>query len=240
MKLSKGLYAFCFIRYNEADRGVKPPGETFLVGYRDIAAVVSNVPKSSWQPTRKNIQKHQKIISRVQENYELLPLRFGTVFKDNEEVRKILEDSYPEIRNMLNKISGKVELGLRVFWVHEAFLREVGNRKVEELKKEFELGRKDRYMIAVEAGKIIEAAVLKKRDEYVRIIFKPLSRLADDSILNPVTGEKMVFNAAFLVKKQLIADFDKAVCDLADEYRCKFSFRYSGPWPPYNFVTVSW
>ena len=167
-------------------------------------------------------------------------IRFGTVFKDNDEVKKIMEDNFQEIQNMLNKIRGRVELGLRVFWIHEAFLKEVGNRKVEELKKEYELGRKDRYMIAIEAGKIIEAAVLKKRDEYVRTIFEPLSSLADDSVLNPVTGEKMVFNAAFLVKKQLITNFDKAVYDTVDKYKNKFLFRYSGPWPPYNFVTVSW
>lgn len=241
MKLLKGLYAFCFVKLEqEADCQTKLPSETFLVVYRDIAAVVSNVPKSSWQPTRKNIQKHQKIISQVQDIFELLPLRFGTVFKDSSEIKKILENNYQDMQSLFSKIRGRVELGLRVFWNHEAFLKEVGSRRIEKLKTEYKAKKKDRYMIALEAGKIIEAKVLQKRDEYIREIFKPLSALADDSVLNPVTGEKMVFNGAFLVKKQSIINFDKAVYDLINKYRDKFFFKYSGPWPPYNFVTVSW
>jgi len=241
MKILKGLYAFCFVKLDqEADCQSKLPNEMFLVIYRDIAAVVSSVPKSSWQPTRKNIQKHQKIISQLQELFEILPLRFGTVFKDSNEVKKIIEINYQDMQRLLKKIRCRVELGLRVFWNHEAFLEEVGSRRIEKLKTEYKVRKKDRYMIAVEAGKIVEAKVLQKRDEYIRTIFKPLSVLADDSVLNQVAGEKMVFNGAFLVKKQSVVDFDKAVCEIMNKHKNKFFFKYSGPWPPYNFVTVSW
>jgi len=240
MKIFSGLYTYCIIEMNqEADPGVKLPKDAFLVRYRNIAAIVSSVPKSNWQPTKNNIRRHQKIISQIQESFELLPLRFGIVFKDNSEIQKMLQEKYQEITILFHKIHDRVELGLRVFWNHTAFLNEVANRKVEKLKKEYDSGKKDRYLIALEVGKIVEAAVLQKREEYIKTIFEPLSNLAEDSLLSPVAGEKMVFNAAFLIKKELITNFDEAVKKISDKYKDKFTFKYSGPWPPYSFVTVS-
>lgn len=241
MKLSMGTYAYCIVELEkDADITAALPKDTFLIQCRDVGAIVSNVPKSSWQPTRKNILRHQKIVAQLQEGFELLPLRFGTVFKSSKEVMEVLDNNYHETQKLLYKIRGRAELGLRVFWNHESFLREVGNKKVEKLKKEYESVKKDRYLIALEAGKIIEAAVLRRREEYVRLIFEPLTAHADDSVLNPVTGEKMVFNAAFLIKKNKLPDFDKMVETFCEKYKDKFTFRYSGPWPPYNFAKVNW
>ncbi|MBV9169951.1 MAG: GvpL/GvpF family gas vesicle protein, partial [Chloroflexi bacterium] len=32
--------------------------------------------------------------------------------------------------------------------------------------------------------------------------------------------------------------FDQKVQEIAQQYDGKLSFRYTGPWPPYNFVTI--
>lgn len=240
MKLTRGIYAYCIVK-TTPDAYFKDllSGEIFAVRYQGVAAIVCNVFKSSWQPTKNNIMRHQKIISKVQEKLDILPLRFGVIFKDVEEVEKVLKEKYVDILQLFSKIEGRIELGLRIFWNHEAFLKEIGDKKVEKLKKEYALGKKDRYLIALEAGKIIEAAVIQKRDEYIKEIFKPLSEMSDDSLLNPVSGEKMVFNAAFLVKEQKLSDFDEAVKKLHDYYKDRFIFKYSGPWPPFNFVNVN-
>ncbi|NLI13617.1 GvpL/GvpF family gas vesicle protein [Pelotomaculum propionicicum] len=241
MKISQGLYAYCIIQLEqETDLRAKLPTDLFFIPYQSIAIIVKKASKSSWQPNRKNILNHQKVITQLQEIIDLLPLRFGTVFKNNSEAEKIMANNFDEINRLLNKIKGRIELGLKIFWKQDAFIKEIGNKKIEKLKKEYGARKKDRYAIAIEAGRIIEEKVLDKRDEYVRTIFKPLSNLADDSILNPVTGEKMVFNAVFLIKKEHITVFDEAVKDFHDKYQDKFIFKYSGPWTPYNFVKVNW
>ena len=33
-------------------------------------------------------------------------------------------------------------------------------------------------------------------------------------------------------------DFDAKVHEIGKRYEGKLSFRYTGPWPPYNFVTI--
>ncbi|TEB07184.1 Gas vesicle synthesis protein GvpL/GvpF [Pelotomaculum schinkii] len=241
MKISQGLYAYCIIQLEqERDLRAKLPADLFFISHRGIAVIVKKAAQASWQPTRKNILNHQKVVTQLQEIIDLLPLRFGTVFKNNNEAEKILDKNFDEINHLLSKIKGRIELGLKIFWKQDAFVKEIGDKKIETLKKEYGIRKKDRYAIAIEAGKIIEEKVLDKRDEYVRLIFKPLKKLADDSVLNPVTGEKMVFNAAFLVKSDHIEIFDQAVKDLYDKYQERFIFKYSGPWTPYNFVKVSW
>ena len=38
----------------------------------------------------------------------------------------------------------------------------------------------------------------------------------------------------------LTGHFDRTVEDFQTQYKDKLIFRYSGPWPPYNFVAVNW
>jgi len=45
-------------------------------------------------------------------------------------------------------------------------------------------------------------------------------------------------NAAFLVERERAELFDRRVQEIAQRHEGKLSFRYTGPWPPYNFVTI--
>ena len=48
----------------------------------------------------------------------------------------------------------------------------------------------------------------------------------------------MIMNAAFLVERDKASQFDQKVTEIAQRYEGKLSFRYTGPWPPWNFVTI--
>ncbi|MDA8334399.1 MAG: GvpL/GvpF family gas vesicle protein [Peptococcaceae bacterium] len=241
MKFTKGLYAYCIIdREFSPDPNYPLPDQTFSINYQNIAAVVSRLSESGWQPTKQNIMNHQKVITKIQEGFTVLPLRFGMVFKDREEIDALIEEKYSEIQLLLLKIRGRVELGLRLFWHHEAFVDDIGKRTIEDLKKEYLRASQDRYSAAIEVGKFVEEVVNRRREEYIKRIYEPLQAAADDALLNPITGEKMVFNAAFLVAENLTGHFDRTVEDFQTQYKDKLIFRYSGPWPPYNFVAVNW
>jgi hypothetical protein len=47
----------------------------------------------------------------------------------------------------------------------------------------------------------------------------------------------MIMNAAFLVSRDAEAAFDYRVKDIGQRYD-KLTFKYTGPWPPYNFVNI--
>jgi len=44
-------------------------------------------------------------------------------------------------------------------------------------------------------------------------------------------------NAAFLVARDAEAEFDARVRDIGQRYDT-LTFKYTGPWPPYNFVNI--
>jgi hypothetical protein len=48
----------------------------------------------------------------------------------------------------------------------------------------------------------------------------------------------MIMNAAFLVARSKQELFDQKVHEIGLRYEGKLSFKYTGPWPPYNFVTI--
>ena len=57
------------------------------------------------------------------------------------------------------------------------------------------------------------------------------------SRINKPIGDKMIMNAAFLVSRDQETAFDARVKSIAAEHD-KLTFKYTGPWPPYNFVNI--
>lgn len=55
----------------------------------------------------------------------------------------------------------------------------------------------------------------------------------------PVRADRMVLNAAFLVEREREAEFDDAVRRLGERFEDQFLFKYVGPVPPYNFVSIT-
>ena len=51
-------------------------------------------------------------------------------------------------------------------------------------------------------------------------------------------GERMILNAAFLMKNENEAAFDKAINALDEQFGKLLSFKYVGNLPPYNFVNL--
>jgi hypothetical protein len=47
----------------------------------------------------------------------------------------------------------------------------------------------------------------------------------------------MIMNAAFLVGRETENSFDTRVKDIGQRFD-KLTFKYTGPWPPYNFVNI--
>jgi len=68
-------------------------------------------------------------------------------------------------------------------------------------------------------------------------IFESLRDVAVASRANKPIGDKMIMNAAFLVSRDREQAFDAKVKAVGAKY-AHLTFRYTGPWPPYNFVNI--
>ena len=79
---------------------------------------------------------------------------------------------------------------------------------------------------------------------YISLFLEKLEELAEELKENKILGKEltqkndpMIFNGAFLVKKEKVARFQEEIQKLEADYKkIGFTFESSGPWPPYNFV----
>src|SRR5437588_417121 len=94
------------------------------------------------------------------------------------------------------------------------------------------------YFARMQLGRLIDAALSEQADAYIRDVYSVLRDTAVASRANKPIGDKMIMNAAFLVERDREAEFDSKVNELAAKYEGKCSFKYTGPWPPYNFVHI--
>jgi hypothetical protein len=76
------------------------------------------------------------------------------------------------------------------------------------------------------------------QEEVEEQIYNPLLELAEAGKQNNIIPGKILLNAAFLLDRENEAAFDKKVNDLFENWRDKVEFKYTGPWPAYNFVNI--
>jgi len=84
------------------------------INFKDIYALTSRYP--NLHPTLKEEEtlQYADILKKIAEKTTIIPLSFGTVFKDQEILEKVLSKSYLAVKNTLRLIENKIELGVKV------------------------------------------------------------------------------------------------------------------------------
>ena len=175
------------------------------------------------------------------QEFTVIPMSFGTVFRTEEDVVEFLKDTADTFYDVLRKMADKIELGLKVNWDKETVLVEVEHEseEIRRLKEEIVSNRlASTYFARMQLGRLVERAMSDKADAYVREIYDRLRDCAVASRHNKPIGDRMILNAAFLVERDKAANFDQKVQELADRYEGQLRFHPTGPWLPYNFVNI--
>src|SRR5260370_27687485 len=90
----------------------------------------------------------------------------------------------------------------------------------------------------MQLGRLIETALTDQADAYIREVYSLLRDTAVASRANKPIGDRMIMNAAFLIERYREEEFDQMVKEIASKYEGKLAFKYTGPWPPYNFLHI--
>jgi hypothetical protein len=242
-----GIYVYSIIESQEPRSlgkiGIGGRGdEVFTVHYRDLAALVSRTPLVVYDPNRENALTHEHVNEvAIEQGFTPVPMSFGTLFKTEKDIIEFLEDTYDALRDVLQKMKDKLEFGLKVNWNRDEVLAEVerDNEDIRRLKEEIVKNQQSStYFARMQLGRMVEQALADTSDAYVREIYEYLRDAAIASRSNKPIGERMIMNAAFLVERDKADTFDRKVQEIAQRFEGKLSFRYTGPWPPYNFVTI--
>ncbi|MCG8341268.1 MAG: GvpL/GvpF family gas vesicle protein [Chlorobiales bacterium] len=245
----EGKYIYCIVASSQ-ERNFGPIGvgergdEVMTISYENLSMVVSNHPLTRIMLEPKTIIAHEKIIEKIMREYNsVLPVKFGTVARNADEIRDLLDRRYREFMSLLNYFENKIELNVKCVWENlNDVLLKIGkeHQKIKMLKKEIQQNDFEsdtEKMVAL--GKIVEGELIRKREDVSDVILSVLKKIAVDYKANDLSDEKMLFNAAFLIDSGREKEFDNIVDDLSEEYKNVVSFIYSGPFPPYNFVDIT-
>jgi hypothetical protein len=241
---SRGKYVYCIIestdplRFGQIGIGADP-SEVYTVHYKELAAVVSDAPLEVLDSTRENVLAHERVNETVMREHTVIPMSFGTIFKTREDIVELLRSAAEAFGDVLNKMQNKLEFGLKVLWDRDQAIREVeaDDEDISRLKKEISGQKGPTYFARMQYGRLIDSALQSRSERYVADILEQLREVSVASRVNKPIGDKMIMNAAFLISRDQEAAFDTKVKSIAGRFD-KLTFKYTGPWPPYNFVNI--
>lgn len=226
-------YIYCIIS-NELDNDLPiilghHNERIFGVTYQKLTAYVSRTVFTHIEADYENLQCHENVIAEVMKNNDVLPMSFSTICKSEENVIEVLKKYYDQFQDFLEKVTGKIELGIKVFY--KLGFEEEDNKHNELLKtpKEYMMERYERYS---NRQKQINKILSVIEDAH-----KLLSGIAIESCYTKPMKNNLIFNASYLVENNKKKGFDNAVVEMKEKNPA-YKILYSGPWPAYHFVNI--
>jgi hypothetical protein len=249
MRNEPGRYIYCIIPrpllLSFSFLGIDDKPVT-VVAFENLAAVVSESSVRRYEVHRDYVLKHEWVIEQVMQYYTVLPVRFGTVAANVDDIRvKLLRRHFGSLHGMLKRLDNKVELGVKASWNRERVFATLLDDDPElRLFRDALTGRPEAETLyeRVQLGQMVEQALTARRSHDAQHMLEVLRPLAQQVRENPLGDDMMVLNAAFLVDKRRESVFDARGRALDEEYAGLLNFRYVGPLPPFNFVSlvVTW
>ena len=241
---SRGKYVYCIIRatrpleFGAIGIGAEPAAVQ-TVNHEGIAAVFSDTPVESFDATRENVLAHERVNEAVMRQHTVIPMSFGTVFKTRDDIVELLRGAHAAFSDVLSKMEDKLEFGLKVLWDRDVIIQEIEreDEDIQRLKKEISSQKGSTYFARMQYGRLVDAALQARSERRVADIFEQLRHVSVASRANKPIGDKMIMNAAFLVARSQEGAFDAKVKKVGSQYE-NMTFKYTGPWPPYNFVNI--
>jgi hypothetical protein len=110
-----GLYLYGIVRARAwRGRERRRDGAVQRVRYRDLEALVRDVPFVLPTDSTRSVDEHQRIVEMVMRRTTILPAPFGIVFKGRRQLIKILQEQYLVFDEGLSLLDGHWELRLHI------------------------------------------------------------------------------------------------------------------------------
>ncbi|CAL9371018.1 GvpL/GvpF family gas vesicle protein [Streptomyces sp. enrichment culture] len=217
-----------------------------LLGHRDLVAVVSHVPEADFaeEPLHAHLEDldwltavaraHQGVIDALTTVTTPLPLRLGTVFRDDSGVRTMLETREEGFLRTLDRLAGRVEWGVKVYVEEEPppataapAVKPASGRDYLRQRRAQTRSRED---------------VWRKAETFAARLHETLGDHAEDSRLlapqnSTLSGAsgRNVLNAAYLVPRADSEAFVERVERVKDGMP-GIRVELTGPWAAYSFA----
>lgn len=205
------------------------------------SAVVSDFANEKVRPERQYVAAHHQVLKRLMADCTVLPMAFGIVAENREAVLRILSLNQAAFVDQLARVEGKVEMSLRVVWdvpnIFDYFV--AADTELRSLRDGlFGGGRQPCQEDKIELGRQFDRILNAQRHVHTQTVTEVLGPYCAEIKDNRVRNEREVMNLACLVRRGRQDAFEEGVFAAAKLFDNTYSFDFSGPWAPHNFVDI--
>lgn len=190
----EGLYLYCVRKrintpFPFSTKGIDETLEVFTLPYQELEAVVSKISLEDFdseaiqtkaQEDLKWIKEkaviHEKVIEEAmrkdEEILSLIPMKFGTIFKEEKALKETLHKHYEQFTATLEKLEGKQEWGVKIYLTDKEKFEQVIKEKSAVIReKEKEIASLPEGMAYFMEGELKEL-LTKEKDREIREVQK--------------------------------------------------------------------
>jgi hypothetical protein len=219
-------------------------GRVRLLRHDGLAAVLSDYGGGSLaELPRESLLRclldHQRVLERLVEVGDVLPLEFGSLVASDGQALEILAQCRDLAAAQLQALAGCVEVEVAASWDLERELRELtGDQGIagarEEIAARGTPGLDDR----VRLGRLVKRELDRLRRGFQDRLIDAVKPVAVHVAPNALVSDVMVANVAVLVGRDRTAELEERVEELDRALEPRLRFRVIGPMPPYTFSTL--
>lgn len=201
--------------------------QVFVYPASDLAVIVSEHNPQELLDQKKSGVDHARVIADCFQHSTVLPFRFGTIFNDDETLRKSIRSNQHQFQGNLDKLRGKAEMHLKIL-VDDCHGKENGHPvQAEKVGREYLTCLRENAVRARERQTKARAVSFQ-----VHRLFLPLDEEVSCRLLD---NGKMMLDIAHLVDRKYVERYqNKFATTSVAMHECHMQL--SGPWPPYHFV----
>lgn len=239
----KYVYAISDKAENRTYAGIGVNESTvYPIFYGSLMLLVSDIKDKKIRPERSALTAHHKVIKTLMQEMSILPVAFGTIAKNANDASKILKGRHDNLLSQINRVRGKVEMGLLVKWdvpnIFEYFVdrhSQLATLRDQLLQAQRPSSREEK----IELGRRFERLLTDERVSHTQTVTRVLRSCCTEIQQNPVRDDREVMRLACLVDRDKADSFEDGVLESAKLFDDHYAFDFNGPWAPYNFVNVA-
>ncbi len=229
--------------------------EVRTIPYRGFCAIVHDCPAEPYQSSDEGtvkawVRTHQGVLDKAQKELgTIIPMGLDTILQSKSDavspdqvVRDWLGEDCERLQSVMEKIEGRDEYAVQIYYAHSVVAKRISEESNEIRKIRDEMASKSpgaAYLYKQKVEKAVKAEMERLADNWFKDFYARVKRHCDDMAVEKTRkadrSKVMLLNLSCLVAREKVDNLGEELEKVSKMEG--FSVHFSGPWPPYSFVS---
>jgi hypothetical protein len=230
--------------------------------FKNLAAIITPVNAQDFSQQQIDLQlkdaewlkekafHHHQCITSIHQNFTVLPMSLCTIFQNESNLDRLLNDQYDVLLQKLTAIRDKQEWNLKLFCNTEKALSYVlrHNTAVIDLQEKLaSMPKGKQFLMKKKLEHLITSEFEEEQSRWWQDINQQLKSVVTDANLRRNWGrevterkDEMIVNCDFLIDENKSEQFLNKMEEIEKSFEALgCTFHVTGPWPPYHFSKMA-